>query len=299
MLLNGIKPSVIATKFEIGVDEVKAFFPYGKYDAFMLMIKKKFAMGCSTFEISKILDINVKFVRRSLSLSMAKEKRLFALMLMHDHGFSNTRIKEVTGLSIPNVENVLKAVGRDVKSMPYYKSLNAFNVMVDSADWYKEVLEWVVNEEIDDYRNSIRLDVELEFKNRFKEDYKKYVSDELDEAIRIEDDYEYADKVLAVLVKGKKSTKREVIVQALIEYGRKMGLDRESKNRWSRVEKARAIATINQKLTHQAMELEEMKVTTIDQSEENFLANYNSKTREEDAESYCLLPSYLRNDSWK
>lgn len=294
-LMLGESPRKLAREYNLkDVAVVEACLPLDySYQSLKTTIRKRFAMGESITEMALSLNLSGALVKGMLNMSTAKSLRIIAICKMHDSGYSKTRIGKVTNLPIEDVDRVLTTMGRDVDSMPYYRAWGVSFPSNDSEEWHRKIFEYLLGDTLESYKLTIRNEIEKDFQKRARREYTRFIRNELEEAERIEDDYEYSRRLLKVLTLSKKSTKKEVVTQALIEYGRKIGFKRGG-GKLGTTEDIKARIRYEQEMNEYAATIEEIGHLPLELVDDLMIQRYNKERRNADTEHRAFLPDYLK-----
>ena len=226
-------------------------------------------------------------------MSFPREARLYAIMRMHDNGFSVSDIMEFTGLSRSKLSEILGKVGRNKKQMQYYPMLNELKLSVDDPEWSNKLIEKITEAKQPGYLMSIENKIEEKYQQRFNEMYTKYVTEELGEILDEDDDAAYADKLINAMSKIKGVSKKQIIIKALVDYGRKLGLKKQD-NAWGGGEITRANAVLQREVDQHYVDLEEYQNTDADEAVARVVAEYDKKKPSATREHDSFLPDYLK-----
>jgi len=294
-LLKGESPLKLASEFGIeNVSIVEACFPLDvSYQSLKLIVRKRFSMGEAIPEIARTLNVNGALIKAILGMGTAKAKRVVAICKMFDTGYSKTKISKVTKLPIKVIDKVISKMGRNISQMPYYGAWNIRFPNNDSENWMKGVFEYLIEDTIEGYKLSIRNQIEKEFQEKSRKEFNRFIRNELDEVARIDDDYKYAEKVLRILSKSKKSSQKEITTQAIIEYGRKLGLKRGGGS-FGDKDAVKARILHERELDEVATTIDEIGELPLDMVQNMMLMRYNKENRNAEIEHLNFLPDYLK-----
>lgn len=276
-LLRGDKPTVIASDYGMTIGFVEGMFPLCNYRMFCVSVKRRFAMGETSYEIATFFKLEHKLILSVINMSFQRESLVLAIMKMHDNGFSRSKIKTVTRLSDDDIGEVLLKTGRDVERMRYYKAIGTpFTLSVDSGDWFNDICEHVAERQMPNYLMSVENKVERKYRGKAKELFREIAAEELDdENENCEEDYLFVQKVISKLRKLKGVTKRDVITKAVLYYAKSIGVLKSGGGLGGK-----EVTLMNNRLQCEIDEfylsMAEIKNTKHHQMQERFTERYNS-----------------------
>ena len=225
-LLRGDKPSKIAHDYGMSIKTVESMFPECNYRVFCTTVKRRYGMGETSYEIAKILGVSHTLILSVLDMSFSREAMVYAIMRMHDNGFSIPNIRKITKLRDNDIRNVLEVTGRNVEKMRYYKSIGTkFSSTIDTENWYMEVLKEITEHERPNYLIEIENKIEAKYRNKADKIYQGIAKEELEYGDGVtEDDNQFADKIIEKLRKMYGIPKRKFITKAVLHFAKRVGI---------------------------------------------------------------------------
>lgn len=280
-LLKGDNPSIIAKEYGMTKSAVVAMFPVCNYELFKRAVRRRFAMGETSYEIACFTNLDHRLILTTLNLSFARESQLYAILRMHDNGFSVSRIGRVSLLPEKDIKEILKRTGRDKESMPYYKAIGQqFTVNVDDEDWQYKICKLIMDREMPNYLMTLENKVEEKYRSKAKDVYHQIASENLDDNTTVGvDDYEYVEKVIKKMRRLKGVTRKELITKAVIHYAKASGVAEEGGG-FGGKEATRINNNLHNQVDQFYASMAEIKNMRHDEIQDKFLENYKTRRRD-------------------